>query len=430
MSTVRRNIAFLYILQGVAYLVPLVTLPYLSRVLGVEHFGLFGIAFGVVSVMTLITDWGFFLTATQQVARHSHDPEILRHILWDTYWARLGLGAVSFLGLGIVMAVVPSIGGLGVVMLAAAVQVLTSMLSVGWFLQGLERMGALVTSSIAGRVLSIPLLVLLVHKPSDVALATLIPGLCNLIPAAVSLYIAGRFVPLFPVRFDVPGMWRQLRAGAQLFLTMSAVSLYTQSTVLILSALSATSEVGLYHGADRIRRAVQTLMIGPVSTALFPRINNLLERDRVAARQLMWRMLIGQGGGTFVVSVVMYVAAPWGVPLALGQTFSAAVLVVQWFAPIPFLVCLNNVLGVNVMLPLGMKSEVTAIVTASAAINLVAMVLLCPTHGAVGAAISATLTETFVTAAMGVVVFRRSGYRWHRVQLAAVRRLWTRGRTG
>ena len=93
MSTVRKNIAFLYILQGVAYVVPLVTLPYLSRVLGVEHFGVFGIALGVVSVMTLITDWGFSLTATQQVARHANDPEILRGILWDTYWARLGLGA-------------------------------------------------------------------------------------------------------------------------------------------------------------------------------------------------------------------------------------------------------------------------------------------------------------------------------------------------
>jgi PST family polysaccharide transporter len=429
MSTVRKNIAFLYALQGVGYIVPLVTLPYLSRVLGVEHFGVFGIALAVVSVMSLITDWGFSVTAMQQVARHANDPETLRRILWDTHWARLGLGAVSFLGLGIVMAVAPSIGGLGVVVLAAAVQVLASMLSVGWFLQGLERMGALVTASIAGRVLSIPLLVLFVHKPSDVALATLIPGLCNFIPAAVSLYWAGRFVPLFPVRFDVLGMWRELCAGAQLFLTISAVNLYTQSTVLILSALSATSEVGLYHGADRIRRAVQTL-IGPVGIALFPRINNLLQRDRAAARQLMWRLLIGQGGATFVLSVVMYVSAPWGVPLVLGQTFSAAVPVVQWLAPIPFLVGLNSALALNVMLPLGMKSEVTAIVTASAAINLVAMVILCPTHGAIGAAISATLTETFVTAAMGVVVLRRSGYRWGHIRSAAVRRLWTRGRAG
>ena len=429
MSTVRKNIAFLYILQGVAYLVPLVTLPYLSRVLGVEHFGVFGIALGVVSVMTLITDWGFSLTATQQVARHANDPQRLQHILWDTYWARMGLGAVSFLGLGVVMTVMPSLGGLGLVMLAASVQVLTSMLSVGWFLQGLERMGGLVTASIVSRILSIPLLVLFVHEPSDVALATLIPGLCNFIPAVVSLYIAGRLVPLFPVRFDVQGMWSQLCAGAHLFLSMSAVNLYTQSTVLILSALAPTSQVGFYHGADRIRRAVQTL-IGPVSTALFPRINNLLGRDRAAARQLMWRMLIGQGGATFVLSAVMYLSAPWGVPLVLGPTFAPAVPVVQWLAPIPFLVGLNNALGVSIMLPLGMKSEVAAIVAVSAALNLIAMVLLCPAHGAIGAAMSSTLTETFVTTAMGVIVFRRSGYRWDHFQLAALRRLWARRRIG
>jgi O-antigen/teichoic acid export membrane protein len=324
------------------------------------------------------------------------------------------LGGIAFAGLAICILVMPSVRALGPVLLMATVQVLSSMLSVGWFLQGLERMGAFVTASMAGRILVIPLTLLLVRSPDDVALATMIPGLCGLVSAAASFRVANRLVRLLPLRFNLKGSAHQIAAGAKLFVSTGAINLYTQTNVLILGALSGAVETGLFSGSDRIRRAAQSL-IGPVGTALFPRINNLLDRDRQAAKSLMIKMLIGQGGATFAFSFIMFFLAPWGVPFALGRDFTAAVPTVQWLSPIPFLVGISNVLGVNVMLPLGMKDEFAGIVTISAIINLVAMFALCPSYGAVGAAMAALIAECFVTGAMALVLYRKKGITWIKI---------------
>ncbi len=400
-----KNISYLFIFQIAMYLVPMVTLPYLTRTLGVAHFGVMGIALGIVSLMTLLTDWGFSWTATQDVARNAGNPEMLHTIFWDTFWARMGLGVLAFLILFIVtsFSLVPSVGMLGGVLLAASTQTLTAMLSVNWFLQGLERMGAFVTTLMAGRLLTIPLTFLLVRTPEDVAMAALIPGLCGIFSCAISFVVANRLVRLLPLRFNIAGSLKQLRAGAKIFLSTGAINLYTQSNVLIIGMLAGNAEAGLFHGGDRIRRAVQ-MLVGPIGTAIFPRINNLLMHDRAAAHKLMMMTLIGQGGLTFLLSIIMFFVAPWGVPFALGKEFIHAVAVVEWLSPIPFLVGISNVLGINIMLPLGMKNAFTLIVMASAAINFLLMLILCPRYGAAGGAAAATLAEAFVTGAMSVVL--------------------------
>jgi polysaccharide transporter, PST family len=408
---IAKNIFWLYCLQGANYLVPLITIPYLSRVLGVNHFGVLGLVMALVSFMTLLTDWGFSLTATQQVAHNSDKPDVLHSLFWDTFWARMGLGVVAFVGLAVAISLMPSLQQLGSVLLAATVQVIASMLGVGWFLQGLERMGSFVTSSLLNRILAIPLTFLLVHSPEDVAMATLIPGLCGLVSVFVSLRVANRLMPLLPLRFNLSGILQQLMHGAKIFLSTGAINLYTQSNILILASLSGNAEVGLYHGSNRIRNAVGSL-IGPVGTVLFPRINHLMSRDRQAAKTMMIRMLVGQGGATFILSVIMFLVAPWGVPLALGHDFSAAVPVVQCMAPIPFLVGVNTVLGINVMLPLGMKNAFATIATASAAINFISMLILCPHFGAEGAAVASVITEIFVTGTMAFILYRKFRHKW------------------
>ena len=73
-----KNILSLYVLQASAYLIPLITTPYLARTLGVSHFGILGIASGIIGYVSLVTDWGFGFTATREVARHATDAAALR----------------------------------------------------------------------------------------------------------------------------------------------------------------------------------------------------------------------------------------------------------------------------------------------------------------------------------------------------------------
>jgi len=411
MASLKRNIVLLYLLQGANYLIPLVTIPYLTRILGVNMYGSMGVAISIITVMRLLTDWGFGFTATQQAARKANAPKSLRFLFWDIFWARIFLGLVAFALFGIALATIPAVQEISYVLLPSLVQVVSSMIAVGWFLQGLEKMDAFVWPFLFTRALTIPLTFLLVKSPADLVYAVFIPGFCEFLYCALAARMAFKYVNLFPVRFSIKGMKHQLRAGAKLFISTAAINLYTTSNILILKSMTTPLQIGYYHASDRVRIAHQAF-IGPVSTAVFPRINNLMANDRQAAKKMMWRMLIGQGAFSLLVSLVMYLGAPYLVPFALGQEYVGAVPAVQVLAALPFVIGLSNVLGINIMIPLGMKDEFAWIVGVSAFMNVGTMILLCPHYGAVGAALSSVITETFITVVQAIILFLRLKGNW------------------
>lgn len=99
-------------------------------------YGSMGVAISIITVMRLLTDWGFGFTATQQAARKANAPKSLRFLFWDIFWARIFLGLVAFALFGIALATIPAVQEISYVLLPSLVQVVSSMIAVGWFLQG------------------------------------------------------------------------------------------------------------------------------------------------------------------------------------------------------------------------------------------------------------------------------------------------------
>ena len=84
-NVIVRNTLMLALAQASVYLIPLVTTPYIARVLGAEHYGLLGIASNIIGNLLIFTDWGFSLSATREVARNAKDPHALRKIFWEKF---------------------------------------------------------------------------------------------------------------------------------------------------------------------------------------------------------------------------------------------------------------------------------------------------------------------------------------------------------
>ena len=400
-----KNIVVVFIWQGATYIVPLITVPYLSRVLGAESFGVLGVATNIVAYLILITDWGFSLTATQAVAQASGDPARLRTIFWDTMFARLLLGLVSFALLAIGMAFAPHMPGLGPVLLLSLIQVFAAMLTVGWFLQGLEKMVATSTLTLVARFLTLPLTIAFVHSPKDAGAAAAIQGAMALVAALVSIVVSMRAAPLAPARFDLKGALNEIHSGWQVFVAGGAASLYTQSNVILLGFASGPIQAGYFNGAERIRRAMQGL-IAPITTAVYPRINKLIVDQPGRALRLMVRLLAVQATLSFAVSLFMFLAAERLTTLVLGQGFMDAIPSVRWMAAIPFIVGVNNALGIQIMLPLGMKKAFSGVLIAGGLFNLVLLLPLARRYGAVGASMSMVATEIVVTLLMIAMVYR------------------------
>jgi len=400
-----RNMVTLFLWQGSVYLVPLILTPYLSRVLGVESFGLFGIASSISGYAVLIAEWGFGFSATRDVARCRLDSVELRQIFWEVLGAKVLLGFASLALLNLALVFLPLSHELTWIVGAFELQVIASIFSVDWFLRGLERMVWFTVTSLIGRVLVIPLTFMFVHTAGDASIAAAVQGGGAIISTVLSFIIIAQTTEVMPIDLSINGAFQQIKKSSTLFLSTAGISLYTQGNIFVMGLVSNSFEAGLFTGADRIRRGVQG-MTGPISGAVYPRISHLIANQSSSARKFLVILLIGQGSFTLLLSIALYYLAPWIVVQFLGSKFLSAVAVVRCLSPIPFLVGLSNVFGTNMMLPLGLNREFMTITLASGFLNVALISVLSWKFGAAGAAAAASLTEAAVTTAMVTVILK------------------------
>lgn len=408
-ATITRNTLALAGAQVANLALPLVTLPYLLRVLGVDQFGVYGFCQAVLASAVVLADYGFNLSATQRIAGVQGQPEAINRIFWSVQAAKLILALTALLLLGLVVWFVPAFRAVWPVMLASSPVVLGSVLFPQWLFHGLERMGYVTICTIAAKASAIPLIFWAVQSAQDTWLAALIQASGQVIAGLLACGLIRRHRLIGWVSPN----WRDVRQafihGWHIFLSSAAISFYTNTNAVLLGLLTNHTAVGLFSAADKIRLACQSL-VAPLSTAVYPRVSALMAQNPTAGLALVRKLLLVQGGLTFGLSCGLWLAAPWIVRLVMGEQFDAAVSVLRVLSPLPFLIGLSNVFGIQTMLPLGMKKSFSRIVMASGLVNMILMLMLAPRWEAGGAAAAVLFTEGLVTLAM-VLVLRRSKVR-------------------
>jgi O-antigen/teichoic acid export membrane protein len=390
-----RNILHLFVWQGSTYLVPLIVTPYLARTLGVAGFGAFGLTLSITTFAMLAAGWGFDVTAAQQAARASDDPDRLRILFWNTLVARIGLGIATLCTLALATVATPLLRAIWPAILGGSLIVVSTVLSANWLLQGLQAMRAFAISSLIGKLAVIPLLLLLVHGPHDVPIAIAVQNGTQIVSAIVSLVVARRLVPLGAPIVDPAGAWNEIRRGFHYFISTVSVSVYAQLGAAIVGLTAGIGQAGLLAGSQRIMQAFQQLVV-PINMAVFPRINKLTVTDPAAAVRTMFRLLGAEAAFAAGLSIAMAVIAPWAVVAFLGPHFVDAVPVVHVLSAIPLLAGLSNVLGGNMQLPLGLNRSYLLALLVAGAFNLAALAMLAPRYGALGGAWATVTTETLL----------------------------------
>lgn len=400
------NFFSLSVLQCANYLVPLITLPYLVRVLGPSRYGLVEFARALAIYFVILTEYGFNLSATQEISVHREDREKVSEIFSAVVVIRLGLLALSFAFLGLIVAAMPRLRAEWLVYLFAFGTVVGQTLFPVWLFQGLERMKHIAVLNIVARGLITVSIFIFIRRAEDYVYVPLVQSAGIILMGAGGLVLALR---IFPVRLQFPSaaaLRHQLAAGWHLFLSRIATTLYTTSNTVILGLLTTDAFVGYFAAGDKIVRAVQGLQL-PLSQAIFPHVGRLASESRAAALRFTERVARLVGVVTFVLSVGLFVGAPHVVGLVLGPGFEASVPVVQILAFLPFIIGLSNIFGVQIMVNFGMKKTLAKILAIAGLVNvLLALLLVLPLRH-VGVSIAVLLTETLVTATMYFALHRR-----------------------
>jgi PST family polysaccharide transporter len=409
------NFFSLSIVQFANYLAPLITLPYLFRVLGPSKYGLTELARAVSVYFLMLTDYGFSLSATREISVHRDDPQKISEVFSAVMLLKFLLLVLSFGVFSLLVLAVPKLKADWPVYFLSFGNVVGMWLFPLWLFQGLERMKSLPLLSVTAKTLFILAVFVLIQGPGDYLYA---PGLQSAGTILVGLAGLGLALGKFRVRFLVPpvkALARELANGWHLFLSKMATTLYTTSNIVILGLLTDSTFVAYYAPGEKLVRAAGEGLQGPLSQAIFPHIGRLASQSQQAALLFTAKTAKLAGLATLAISAGLFVAAPYVGDL-FGQKFQAGVPVIRILSPLPFVICLSNIFGIQVMVNFGLKRLFTRILVAAGVLNVLLAVLLAGPFQHLGVAAAALTTEVVVTTVMffalrhhGLNVFARPG---------------------
>ncbi|WP_414041107.1 flippase [Acidithiobacillus sp. M4-SHS-6] len=400
------NMASLFTLQGANYVLPLVTLPYLVRVLGPEKFGLIAFAQAFIQYFVVATDYGFNLSATKDVAVYRNDPEKLGELVSAVMAIKLVLSVAGGLVLGVLVATIPTFHGHWSLYLVVYLAVAGATLFPTWLFQGLERMKDITWMNMGARLITTASIFIFIHNPQDYLIAAGIQSVPVLLAALPAWLVLGRTREIVWAIPTIKGVRQQLHRGWHVFLSTAAINVYTSSNAFVLGLIAGPVAVGYFSAANKVVQAVQGLLT-PVTQTLYPHISTLAVQSHEAALAFIRRVLPYIALAGLVLSSALLGAATPIVHLVLGDQYNASIAILQWLALLPFIIALSNVFGIQTMLTLGMNQTFSRILIASAVLNVLLVIPLSWRFAGIGAAMSMLITEVFVTVTMALVLHKR-----------------------
>ena len=405
-SVIWKNLGYTFLWQGTNYLVPLATIPYLARVLGPTGFGIVGFVNAFALYLTQLTDWGFTLSATHEVAQVRDDPAALNEVFWNTLLAKLLLGTLSLAVLVVAALSIPSLRPYAVLLLIGWLQVVGSIITADWFLQGLELMPRFALAGMTGKVVAAAVIFGFVRH-GDLGVAIAAQGIGMISTGAFCLYLGLNIGVGRPRALSIGRAWRRIKDGWEVFASGASFSLYSDMNVVALALFSTPLQAGMFMGADKLRNAVQR-MIHPVSTVMYPRLSSMAAHRDPGFLPMVRRLFLLQGLGMALLAAALWFGAPAIVHLVLGKGYDAAIPVLRLIAPVPCLAAFSNVLGVELMLPLGLRSEFLVCMAVPAFLSLIYTPLLAHFHGATGVGLGLLVTDSLVLLlSLGMTWYRR-----------------------
>lgn len=400
------NIFSLGVLQGVNYILPLLTLPYLVRVLGPEYFGLLAFATATITYSMLITDYGFNLSATRQISIHRDDKNKVNEIFSSVMMIKTVLMVVSF---GLMCLLVFSFEKFSQhweIYFITFGTVIGQVLFPVWLFQGMERMKYITYLNIGSKAFFTVCIFIFAQEQADYLLVPLLSATGFIVAGIWSLYLVKREFHVCFVLQSATTLRYQLAEGWHVFFSSIAKSLYTISTIFILGLFTNNTVVGYFAAADKIVQAVKGLY-QPVSQAIYPLIGKKIHKHKQAGLAFIRKTTWVVGTGMFVISVVLYLFSERIINLLLGAQYQQAVLLLQTMAFLPLIIALSNIFGIQTMLNLGYTRAFSRILVAAAILGVGLSLVLVPLYEGLGSAITMLTVEVFVTALMWIYLKMR-----------------------
>ena len=401
---VKVNLFFNSIYQLTNILVPLVTLPYLSRVLHAEGLGEYSYAYSVAYYFYIFIRLGLHSYGNRTIAYVRDDSEKLSKTFFEIYATQFFLGVImSALYLGYSFLFAPN----KALSLIFALMVLAGGIDLTWMLYGLEEFKTASVRDVATKIFTAVCIFSFVKEEDDVWKYALIYSAGFLINQLVILPIIKNRVHF--IKPDLNKVLSHIKPNLVLFLPTVAVSIYRTMDKIMLGVMSTEAELGYYHGAENVIR-VPLALVTALGTVMLPRMSNMIsnkesetEIKSVFSKSIMFAIFVASS-----VSLGIMTVAKEFVPIFYGIGFDKCIDLFNIVLPSCIFVAFANVIRTQYLLPRKKDVLFVSSLFAGAAVNVILNFMLIPRLASVGAAVGTLAAEIVVCIVQSACVFKEA----------------------
>lgn len=396
------NFVSLFFIQATNFIIPIITLPYLVRKIGIEQFGIVSYALTVMAYMTVFIDYGFMMSATRQAAIDRNSVNKLSYLFSTVTVARFFLFFVSVVFLLSLTIFVERFRVERSLYIYGILFPLGVALMPTWLYQGLEQMKHITYLNVFSKIITIFLLFTIVDTPEDHIYIIGVYGLANVLTGLYAIYILIKkhgIVFVIPSKKDII---KQYAVGFNVFITSVTVSLVNNANVLILANFISNKSLGNYGVAEKIIFAGwQVLSV--FSTAIYPTLCRLAQESHEAMRVFIFKVFAPFLICIILGSAVVFFFADEIISLIAEVDNKEVVSILRVMIFVPIVVCLN-IPAYQTQLAHSITKESARIYSYAAVFNVVTCVLLSMYAGAMGAAVAMLLVQIIITISLYLTI--------------------------
>lgn len=392
--SVRYNFIMNIILKTSTFIFPLITFPYVSRVLGPGPNGDISFATSVISYFSLLAGMGIPSYGVRKCAESRDDPEKLGKTIQELLIINIIFTALSYLILLLLVWWVPQFRSNGTLILITSLSIIFSTLGVDWVYQAIEQYDYITIRNIAFKVIAILLMFAFIHRPSDYILYAGITVLGNVGSNILNIIRLPKFIPI--VRYDSYNLKVHLRPIVMLFLYNATTTIFTNLDQVMLGFMSTSKEVGYYAATVKIKN-ILTSVITALGAVMLPRVAYYLgQNDHVKFANLIRKSFDFIFISSIPLSFYFLVEASPIIRFLAGPEYARAVVILQFIAPSVIFIGLSSVTAWQLLIPLKMEKYTVWGAVVGAVVNLILNFALIPRVGGVGAAFATAIAELAV----------------------------------
>ncbi len=391
--SVRKNYIYRLIYEILLLVIPLVTAPYISRVLGADGVGIYSYTYSIMTYFTMFAALGTISYGEREIAQHRDDPQEYSKIFYEIELLTVMTTTVCII---LWLVLVHFSTEYKYYFLGLLPLLFSTMFDITWFYTGLEKIVYMVIGSSICKIIGVVLLFTMVNDKDDLLLYCIITS-CVTMFGNLSTWI---FLPRFlkKVKLKSLRVWRHFKKTWIYFIPAVATSVSSVLDKTLIGVITQDSfQNGYYEQTTRVMRVVNTAVFTSVNSVMGARISYLFSQEkyeeihRRISRSMDFILLLG-----FAAVFGIWGVASRFVPLFFGDGYEPVITLMCIMAPMVLIMGTSNCLGTQYFVPSGQQARSARYLIIGAVVNVLVNLCLIPIWGAVGAAISSVLAELLV----------------------------------